>query len=126
MSKVEKEHPMRIQPFIACAALGVALAATAQPALPASAETARPVATSDIEAETARMARRYGLSVEQAEKVRAILTEYARKAELIDRQQLTPEETSSRLKSLKDEESSWLSIVLGPEQRRQFRLDPRS
>jgi len=122
---------MRIQPFIACAALGVALAAaaphaTAQPALPASTETARPVATSDIEAETARMARRYGLSAEQAEKVRAILTEYARKAEQVARQQLTPDEISSRLKSLKDEESSWLSIVLGTEQRRQFRLDPRS
>jgi len=37
----------------------------------------------DIEAETARIARRYGLSNEQAEKVRVILDEHAKKAEQI-------------------------------------------
>jgi len=57
----------------------------------------------DIEAETARIARRYGLSNEQAEKVRVILDEHAKKAEQIARQQLTPDEAARRLKSLKDE-----------------------
>jgi len=80
------------------------------------------VAAADIEAETARMA---GLSNEQAEKVRVILDEDAKKAEQIARQQLTPDEAASRLKSLKGEESSWLSAVLAPEQRRHLRLDAR-
>jgi hypothetical protein len=121
---------MRIQRLVFGAALGAVLAAAglpaaAQRAFPTLSDTGRPVAAADIEAETARIARRYGLSNEQAEKVRVILDDHAKKAEQIARQQLTPDEAASRLKSLKDEESSWLSAVLAPEQRRQLRLDAR-
>jgi type IV pilus biogenesis protein CpaD/CtpE len=120
---------MRIQRLVFGAALGAVVAAAglpaaAQRAIPTLSETGRPVAAADIEAETARMARRYGLSNEQAEKVRVILDEHAKKAEQMARQ-LTPDEAASRLKSLKDEESSWLSAVLAPEQRHQLRLDAR-
>jgi len=55
--------------------------------------------------------------------VRFILAEHAKRAEQIASQQLAPDEAASRLKSLKDEESSWLSVVLAPEQRRQYRRD---
>jgi hypothetical protein len=119
---------MRIRQVILGASLGAALAAagqhaTAEPAFATLSEAGRPVAASDIEAETARMTRRYGLSEEQAEKVRFILAEHAKRAEQIASQQLAPDEAASRLKSLKDEESSWLSVVLAPEQRRQYRRD---
>jgi len=119
---------MRIRQIILGAWLGAALAAagppaTAQPAFATLAGAGRPVATPDVEAETARMTRRYGLSEEQAEKIRLILAEHAKRAEQIASQQLAPDEVASRLKSLKDEESSWLSVVLAPEQRRQYLRD---
>jgi len=121
---------MRMLHFILCVAVGAALVtsgqhATAQPALPSLSGMGRPVAASDVEAAIAGMVQRHALSNEQAEKVRTILAEHAKKAEQIEIQRLPLDEAWSRFKSLRDEEISWLSAVLAPEQRRQYLLDVR-
>ena len=129
--KSRKHTTMQIHHTISAAALVAALAfagehASAQTALPTLPSAAAPVPARDIQSHIAWLTARYGLSSEQAEKVRAILDAHEKKAEEIKQQQLAPEQASSRLKSLQEEESSWVSAVLTPEQRRRYAQDAGS
>ncbi|MGZ5272210.1 MAG: hypothetical protein ACXWC6_16490 [Ramlibacter sp.] len=121
---------MRNWKFIAAAVVGAAVNlvgqhAIAQPSLPQFPGTAPPSAELDVGSQVTRMTQRYGLSDDQAAKVRTILAGQAKKADELGRQQLPPEQAIGRLKSLKDEETARVSAVLTPEQRRQYEEDAR-
>jgi hypothetical protein len=111
--------------------LGVALGmaghdATAEPNLSPPHITAPSAANRNFEALTTQMTQRYGLTSDQAAKVRTILEEQARRFEQVANQGLPPQDGFSRLKSLEDEEISRISAVLTSEQRRKYELEDRS
>jgi len=118
---------MRIQQAIAaalaCAAVGLAgHRASAQPPLP-GAPPAAPA--QDVGAETSRLTKLYGLSNDQAARVRTILGEQAKKADDVVRQQLPLDQPLGRLKSVKDEEASRVADVMTLEQRSRYENDSR-
>lgn len=80
--------------------------------------------TRDIEAEVTGMTKRYGLSEDEAAKVRTILKEQTKKSEdTFKDESLTFEERIKRLKSQRDEEISRVSDVLTPEQKKKYQAD---
>ena len=122
---------MRIHEVISGGALAAALAltfqpATAQPAFPPLPGAAPTLPTSDAPSEAAQMTERYGLSSEQAAKVKTILGERQKKVDAVARQQLPPDQALSRLKALKDDETARISAVLTPEQRGKYEQDTRA
>jgi hypothetical protein len=121
---------MSMQKLISGAVLGAALAvaghdATAEPNLRPPRITAPPAANRNIEALTAQMTLRYGLTSDQAANLRTILEEQARKFEQVANQGLLPQD-GGRLKSLEDEEISRISAILTSEQRTKYEQEVRS
>ena len=128
----ESNTKMWIQKLNSGAVLGAAVAvavaghdATAQPSLPPPPMAAPSVPTRNIDTDAARMTERYGLSSDQAAKVRTILGEQARKFDEVANQHLPPQDALDRLKSLRDEETSRVSAVLTPKQRKKYEQDAR-
>ncbi len=114
--------------FLAAVVL-IGLNAVAQlpfPPPPSGSQSSPALPTRDIQTEVAQMNQRYGLSDDQATKVRTILDEQTKKSEEVFKDQSLPiDQRFSRLQSLKQEEISRVSAVLTPEQRKKYEADGR-
>ena len=78
----------------------------------------------DIQTEVAQMTQRYGLSNDQAAKVRTILEEETKKSEEVLKDgSLQMPERFARLQKLKQEEISRVSDVLTSEQKQKYEAD---
>jgi len=93
------------------------------PPLPTEA-SAPPIPQRDISAEITQMTNRYGLSEDQAKKVRAVLEDHTTKAEAVAKDEsLSPEERINHLLSVREEEIAQISDVLTPEQKKEYQAD---
>lgn len=78
----------------------------------------------NVDTEVSRMTQRYGLSNDQAAQLRTILTDEQQKAATILKDpSLTPPDLFSKMKSLKEDETTLISAILTPEQRTKYQND---
>lgn len=93
------------------------------PPLPTE-SSAPPIPERDIATEMTQMTKRYGLSEDQAKKVRAVVEDHATKAEAIAKDQsLSPEERINQLLAIREEEVAKVSEILTPEQKKKYLAD---
>jgi hypothetical protein len=94
------------------------------PAFPGNLPTLPQIPSRDINAEVAGMIKRYGLSEDQAKRIRAILKEQTRKLEMTLRDgSLSLNDRIGRLLAVRNEEIARVSEVLTPEQRAKYEAD---
>lgn len=75
----------------------------------------------NVDAEVSIMTKRYGLSDDQVAKLREILKDEQEKAEaLFKDKSLSPLDLLTRIKSLKDDETTRVSCILNEEQRKKY------
>jgi Spy/CpxP family protein refolding chaperone len=78
----------------------------------------------NVESELSTMTTRDGLSNDQAEKIRAILKDEEQKADvLLKDRSVPPPAIFSKLKALREDETTRVSAVLTPEQRTKYQSD---
>ena len=78
----------------------------------------------NVDTEVSRMTQRYGLSNDQAAQLRTILTDEQQKAAAILKDaSLTPPDLFTKVKSLKEDETTRISAILTPEQRTKYQND---
>lgn len=108
------------------AILFMTLNANAQLPLPPLPDSATPPFR-NIQAEVAQLTQRYGLSEDQAAKVRSILNEESQKVEEVLKDgSLPPQDRLSKLQSVRKEEISRVSDALTPEQKKKYEADVQS
>jgi hypothetical protein len=80
----------------------------------------------NVDTEVSTLTKRYGLSADQATKVRAILNDEQQKAEAVLKDNsLPPQEIFAKMKSLRDDETTRVSAVLNPEQQKKYEADAK-
>lgn len=78
----------------------------------------------NIDADVSRMTKRYGLSDDQVAKVRAILKDEQQKTDaMLKDDPLSPKDLLTKVKSLRDDETTRISDILNPDQRNKYQDD---
>ena len=119
---------------LACGVLLAALALAThstfaqQPGLPSSEGMQAPSSPfppkRNVDDEVSKMTKQYGLSDDQAGKVRAVLQDEQQKTEaMLKDASLSPQDLFTKMKSLREDETTRVSAVLNPEQRTKYQND---
>jgi hypothetical protein len=78
----------------------------------------------NIDTDVYRMTKRYGLSDDQAARLRAILKDEQQKTDAMFKDDpLSPKDLVTRMKSIKDDETTRVCDILNPEQRKKYQDD---
>ena len=78
----------------------------------------------NVDDEVAKMTKQYGLSDDQATKIRAILNDEQQKTEaMLKDTSLSPPGLFTKIKSLREDETTRVSAVLNPDQRTKYQSD---
>jgi Spy/CpxP family protein refolding chaperone len=98
-----------------------------QPALPSGgmqSPSSASLPQRNVDTEVSMMTKRYGLSNDQATKLRAILNEEQQKAEAILKDSsVSPQDLFSKIKLIREDETTRVSAILTPEQRTKYESD---